>query len=65
MGQIGAGLSEGEGELGKGKAAWGRNQNNETTDLCKDRGLVEGMASGLEETTGVKTKQLSAVACCS
>lgn len=64
MGQTGGGLSGGEGELGKGRAAWGRNQNDETRALCKDWELVEGMASGLDRA-GVKTEQLSVVACCS
>lgn len=50
-GEIGAGLS---GREGKGKAAGGRNQNDETIDLCIDWGLVEGMAPGLEERTKVK-----------
>lgn len=57
IGQVGAGLSRGEGELGRGKAAGGRNQNDEIADLGKDWNAGEEMGSKLEKRPVIKSKK--------
>lgn len=57
IGQVGAGLSRGEGELGTGEAAEGRNQNDEIADLGKDWKVGEEMGWKLEKRLVVKSKQ--------